>query len=44
MVTTSGFLFVTAFLASGVEVIEMMTIVLGVGMTSGWRSTLLGAS
>jgi len=43
MVTTSGFLFVTAFLASGVEVIEMMTILLGVGMTSGWRSTLLGA-
>ena len=37
-------LFLAAFLASGVEVVEMMTILLGVGMTSGWYSTLLGAA
>ena len=34
---------VTTFLASAVEAIEMVTIVLGVGATRGWRSTLLGA-
>ena len=35
---------ITAFLASSVEVIEMVTIVVGVGATRGWRSTLLGAA
>ena len=34
---------ITAFLASSVEAIEMVTIVVGVGATRGWRSTLLGA-
>ena len=32
----------TTFLASVVEAIEMVTIVLGVGLTRGWRSTLTG--
>jgi uncharacterized membrane protein len=41
--TRSVFLFVSAFLASGVEVVEMLTIVLAVGVTRGWRSTLIGA-
>src|ERR1035437_11085402 len=35
---------ITAFLASSVEVIKMVTIVVGVGATRGWRSTLLGAA
>src|SRR5260370_17399428 len=34
----------TTFLASGVEAIEMVTIVVGVGATRGWRSTLVGAA
>jgi uncharacterized membrane protein len=34
---------VTAFLASMVEAIEMVTIVVGVGVARGWRSTLIGA-
>lgn len=34
---------ITTFLASMVETIEMVTIVLGVGATRGWRSTLIGA-
>jgi uncharacterized membrane protein len=32
-----------AFLASAVEMIEALTIVLGVGVVRGWRSTLIGA-
>jgi len=35
--------FVTTFLASAVEVIEMVIIVVGVGSVRGWRSTWLGA-
>jgi uncharacterized membrane protein len=35
---------ITTFLASAVEVIEMVTIVVGVGATRGWRSTLIGAA
>src|SRR3954451_15374025 len=40
--TPDVFLFLTAFLASGVEMVEAVTIVLAVGVTRGWRSTLLG--
>ena len=36
-------IFATAFLASAVEVVEMVTIVVGVGATRGWRSTVIGA-
>src|SRR5258706_12087008 len=35
---------ITLFLASGVEAIEMVTIVIGVGATRGWRSTWIGAA
>jgi uncharacterized membrane protein len=35
--------FLTTFLASAVEVIEMVIIVVGVGTVRGWRSTWLGA-
>jgi uncharacterized membrane protein len=34
---------VATFLASAVEVVEVVTIVLALGLTRGWRSTLLGA-
>jgi uncharacterized membrane protein len=40
--TQSVFLFLAAFLASAVEMVEALTIVLAVGVTRGWRSTLLG--
>ena len=33
---------VTAFLASGVEAVEALTIVLAAGLTRGWRSTVAG--
>jgi len=36
-------LFLTAFLASAVEMVEALTIVLAVGVTRGWRSARLGA-
>lgn len=40
---TSGiFLVVASFLASSVEMVEALTIVLAVGVTRGWRSTLTG--
>jgi uncharacterized membrane protein len=41
-VTPDAFLFLSAFLASAVEMVEALTIVLAVGVTRGWRSTLLG--
>ncbi len=45
MIDMHAFLFfLAAFLASGIEVVEMMTIVLAVGMTAGWYATLLGAA
>jgi uncharacterized membrane protein len=40
--TQDAFLFLAAFLASAVEMVEALTIVLAVGITRGWRSTLLG--
>src|ERR1700730_54530 len=42
MSTGIGFVLLTTFLASSVEAIEMVTIVVGVGATRGWRATLLG--
>jgi uncharacterized membrane protein len=35
---------ITTYLASAVEATEMVTIVVGVGATRGWRSTLIGAA
>jgi len=40
--TGAAIVLVTTFLASAVEAIEMVTIVVGVGATRGWRSTLMG--
>ena len=39
-----GVVLLTTFLASCVEAIEMVTIVIGVGVTRGWRSALFGAA
>ena len=36
------FIFVAAFLASAVEMVEALTIVLAVGVVRGWRSPLVG--
>ncbi len=36
------FLVLSAFLASAVEMVEALTIVLAAGLTRGWRSTLIG--
>ena len=40
--TTAGFLVVSAFLASAVEGVEALTIVLASGVARGWRSSLIG--
>jgi uncharacterized membrane protein len=40
---SDALLALTAFLASGVEMVEALTIVLAVGLTRGWRTALLGA-
>lgn len=40
--THNLFLFLTTFLASGVEAVEALTIVLAVGVVRGWRSPLIG--
>jgi uncharacterized membrane protein len=39
---TAAFLVLSTFLASGVEMVEALTIVLAVGITRGWRSALIG--
>jgi uncharacterized membrane protein len=41
-VASDVFLFLSAFLASAVEMVEALTIVLAVGVTRGWRSPLIG--
>ena len=42
--TGAGVVFLTTFLAAVVEAIEMVTIVVGVGATRGYRYTLIGAA
>src|SRR3954462_8173008 len=39
---TTGFLIASAFLASAVEFVEALTIVLAAGISRGWRSALVG--
>src|SRR5436189_5674942 len=41
--TSTVLVILGAFLASAVEMVEALTIVLGVGTVRGWRSTLIGA-
>jgi uncharacterized membrane protein len=41
-VSSSVLLFLATFLASAVEAVEALTIVLAVGVVRGWRSTLFG--
>jgi uncharacterized membrane protein len=41
-VSSDVFLFLATFLASAVEAVEALTIVLAVGIVRGWRSTLVG--
>jgi len=41
-VSSDAVLFVATFLASAVEAVEALTIVLAVGVVRGWRSTLAG--
>jgi uncharacterized membrane protein len=43
-VVNDVFLFVAAFLASAVEMVEALTIVLAVGLVRGWRSPLAGVA
>lgn len=40
----AGFLFLSVFLACCVEAVEALTVVLAVGVTRGWRSSLYGAA
>lgn len=40
---SGAFLLLSVFLASSVEAVEALTIVLATGITRGWRSSLLGA-
>ena len=42
MSTSAVLIGLGAFLASAVEMVEALTIVLGVGVVRGWRSTLIG--
>jgi uncharacterized membrane protein len=43
MTTANLILVLAAFLASAVEAVEALTVVLAVGVTRGWRSPLVGA-
>src|SRR5712691_12523453 len=43
MTTSAMMLILAAFLASAVEAVEAFTLVLAVGVTRGWRSSLIGA-
>lgn len=43
MNTSAFFVAGGAFLASAVEMVEVLTIVLALGVTRGWRSTMIGA-
>ncbi len=43
MTTGTVMLVLAAFLASAVEAVEALTVVLAVGVTRGWRSSLIGA-
>jgi uncharacterized membrane protein len=43
MTTGAVILVLAAFLASAVEAVEALTVVLAVGVTRGWRSPLIGA-
>ena len=43
MNTSAVIVVVAAFLACAVEAVEALTVVLAVGVTRGWRSTLIGA-
>ena len=42
MSTGNAFLVLSAFLASAVEMVEALTIVLAAGLARGWRSSLAG--
>jgi uncharacterized membrane protein len=44
MTTGASALVLATFLASAVEAVEALTIVLAVGVTRGWRSTMLGVT
>ena len=44
MSTSAVLLVLGAFLASAVEMVEALTIVLGVGVVRGWRSVLIGVA
>jgi uncharacterized membrane protein len=43
MTTGAVILVLAAFLASAVEAVEALTVVLAVGVTRGWRASLIGA-
>jgi uncharacterized membrane protein len=43
MATSAVILVLAAFLASAVEAVEALTIILALGVTRGWRSPLIGA-
>jgi uncharacterized membrane protein len=44
MGTSTILIILGAFLASAVEMVEALTIVLGVGVVRGWRSTMIGVA